>query len=157
MRVAIAADHAGYPLKQDLVPFLKAQGHDVLDLGAHVVDPNDDYPDFAKAVTDAVVSGQAKRGIVVCGSGVGAGIAANKVHGIRAGVCHDTYLAHQGVEHDDMNVLCIGGRIIGIEVAKEIVTAFLKAEFSGEERHARRLNKLKAMEQKALKAPITRR
>ncbi len=153
MRVAISADHAGFPLKKELVPFLERLGHEVVDLGAHRYDAADDYPDFAKSVADALVCGEADRGIVVCGSGVGAGIAANKVPGVRAGVCHDTYSAHQGVEHDDMNVLCLGGRIIGLEVAKEVVAAFLKAQFTGEERHVRRLSKLKAIEQESLHAP----
>ncbi len=152
MRIAIAADHAGFSLKQELLPFLKDTGHQIADLGAYQYDGLDDYPDFAKAVADAVAMGKADRGIVVCGSGVGAGIAASKVMGVRASVCHDTYSAHQGVEHDDMNVLCLGGRIVGIEVARELVTAFLTAQFTGEDRHQRRLNKLKAIEQEALRA-----
>ncbi|MBI2172145.1 MAG: ribose 5-phosphate isomerase B [Chloroflexi bacterium] len=153
MRVAIAADHAGFPLKEELAPFLEQAGHQVIDLGAYQVDPSDDYPDFAKVLGDAVVSGRAERGILVCGSGVGGCIVANKIAGVRAAVCHDTYSAHQGVEHDDMNVVCLGGRIIGVEVAKEIALAFLSARFSGEERHLRRLNKLKAIEREALRAP----
>lgn len=153
MRVAIAADHAGFPLKEELAPFLEHAGYQVVDLGAHNYDAADDYPDFAKVVADAVASGRAERGIVVCGSGVGACIAANKVPGVRAAVCHDTYSAHQGVEHDDMNTVCLGGRIIGAEVAKEIAIAFLKARFSGEERHLRRLNKLKAIEREGMRSP----
>jgi ribose 5-phosphate isomerase B len=153
MRVAIAADHAGFPLKEELAPFLERAGHQVVDLGAYQVDPSDDYPDFAKVLADAVVSGRAERGILVCGSGVGGCIVANKIAGVRASVCHDTYSAHQGVEHDDMNVLCLGGRIIGAEVAKEIALAFLSARFSGEERYLRRLNKLKAIEREALRFP----
>ena len=146
LRVALAADHAGFPLKDELAPWLRDQGFDVQDLGAHSLEPDDDYPDFADAVAQAVASGRAQRGIIVCGSGVGASVVANKVRGVRAGLCHDTYAAHQGVEHDDMNVLCMGARIIGIELAREIVTAFLNARFTGEERHRRRLDKLLAIE-----------
>lgn len=148
LRVALGADHGGFPLKVELLPWLEGQGYEVVDLGAHVLDPADDYPDFAEAIARVVASGQAQRGILVCGSGVGASIAANKVPGIRAGVCHDTYSAHQGVEHDDMNVLCLGARIIGIELARELVTAFLKARFTSEERHRRRLGKILDMERR---------
>ena len=151
LSVAIGTDHGGFPLKVDLLPWLQAQGYDVLDLGAYTFDAKDDYPDFAGAVARAVASGKAERGIIICGSGVGACIVANKFPGVRGGLCHDTYSAHQGVEHDDMNLICLGARIIGIEIAKEIVTAFLHARFSGEERHRRRLEKLKAIEQGALK------
>lgn len=140
--VALGADHGGFPLKEELLPWMKGQGYEVLDVGAHSFDPSDDYPDFAYAVAQAVASGKAPRGIIICGSGVGACIAANKVPGVRAGICHDTYSAHQGVEHDDMNVLCLGARIIGGALAVELVTAFLNARFSGEERHARRLRKV---------------
>ena len=140
--VALGADHGGFPLKEELLPWMKGQGYEVLDVGAHSFDPSDDYPDFAYAVAQAVASGKAPRGIIICGSGVGACIAANKVPGVRAGICHDTYSAHQGVEHDDMNVLCLGARIIGGALAVELVTAFLNARFSGEERHARRLRKI---------------
>ena len=143
MRVAIGADHGGFSLKNDL----KAQ-YRILDVGAHTLDPADDYPDFAQAVAAEVASGRAERGILVCGSGVGACIAANKVPAIRACLCHDTYSAHQGVEHDDMNVLCLGARVVGLELATELATAFLKARFSGEARHRRRLKKLLAIEQK---------
>ena len=146
MRVAVGADHAGYDLKGLIVGVLRSQDHEVVDVGAHEHDPADDYPDYAKALADSVVSGQAQRGIMVCGSGVGASVAANKVPGIRAAVCHDSYSAHQGVEHDDMNVLCLGARIVGEEVAKELVRLFLEAQFSGEERHERRLAKVTAME-----------
>jgi ribose 5-phosphate isomerase B len=146
MRIAVGADHAGFEAKKAVVRWLAAAGHHVVDLGAHQFDGDDDYPDFATKVAEAVAAGEAERGVIVCGSGVGASIAANKVPGIRAAVCHDTYSAHQGVEHDDMNVLCIGGRIIGMEVAHEIVDAFAKARFSGEERHRRRLNKVLATE-----------
>ncbi len=140
--VALGSDHGGFPLKEELLPWMKGQGYEVLDVGAHSFDPSDDYPDFAYAVAQAVASGKAPRGIIICGSGVGACIAANKVPGVRAGICHDTYSAHQGVEHDDMNVLCLGARIIGGALAVELVTAFLNARFSGEERHARRLRKV---------------
>ena len=150
MRISIGADHAGLPLKQELAPWLEAQGHELLDFGAHEFDRDDDYPDYAEAVARAVASGEAKRGIMVCGSGVGACVTSNKVRGVRACMCHDTYSAHQGVEHDDMNVLCLGARIIGGELAREVVTAFLGAEFSGEERHRRRLNKLLAVERSSL-------
>ena len=149
MRIAVGGDHGGYPLKQELIPHLEESGHQVQDLGAHTFDPADDYPDFAQAVAQAVASGKAERGIVVCGSGVGTCITANKAAGVRASVCHDTYSAHQGVEHDDMNVLCLGARIVGIELARELVAAFLGARFTGEERHQRRLNKLKAIEEAA--------
>ncbi len=142
MKVAIGADHAGFPLKEELAEILRKAGHEVEDLGAHQYASQDDYPDFALAVARTVAAGGARRGIVVCGSGVGASVAANKVKGVRAALCHDTYSARQGVEHDDLNVLCLGGRIIGIELAKEIVKAYLEAEFSGEERHQRRLSKI---------------
>ncbi len=142
MKVAIGADHAGFPLKEELAEILRKAGHEVEDLGAHQYDSQDDYPDFALAVARTVAAGGARRGIVVCGSGVGASVAANKVKGARAALCHDTYSARQGVEHDDLNMLCLGARIIGIELAKEIVKAYLEAEFSGEERHQRRLSKI---------------
>jgi ribose 5-phosphate isomerase B len=142
MRVAIGADHAGYKLKTELVEFLSEQGHEVVDVGPSALDPTDDYPDFVKALAQCVLSDGAERGIMVCGSGVGASVTSNKFRGIRASVCHDTYSAHQGVEHDDMNVLCLGARIVGQEVARELVTAFLSARFTGEERHQRRLDKV---------------
>ena len=148
--VALAADHGGFSLKAELAPWLSLQGYEVLDLGAHGLDPDDDYPDFVDAAAQAVASGQAERGILICGSGVGASVAANKVPGVRASVCHDVYSAHQGVEHDKMNVLCLGGRVVGIEVAKELATAFLAARFSGEERHLRRMDKVAMMERRAL-------
>jgi RpiB/LacA/LacB family sugar-phosphate isomerase len=141
MQIAIGSDHAGYELKECLEAFMKDLGHEVDDLGTHSGDPVD-YPDYAEAVARDVAEGKAERGVVLCGSGVGACIVANKVHGVRAGTCHDTYSGHQGVEHDDMNVLVLGARIIGLEVAKEVVKAFLGARFSGEERHQRRLSKL---------------
>ena len=145
MRIALGADHAGYELKQHLAGMLAAAGVTVLDLGTHDTDPVD-YPDFAAAVGRAVVDGRADRGLVVCGSGAGASVAANKIRGVRAVVAHDTYTAHQAVEHDDVNVLCLGSRVIGRNVAEELVEAFIGARFSNEERHIRRLNKVKALE-----------
>ncbi len=133
-------------MKSALAELLQGLGHEVSDVGAYTHDPADDYPDYAKALSDLVSSGGADRGVLICGSGVGASVAANKVRGIRAAVCHDTYSAHQGVEHDDMNVLCLGSRIVGDELAREIVAAFVSAQFTGEERHQRRLNKVLAME-----------
>jgi ribose 5-phosphate isomerase B len=149
--VAVGADHGGFLLKAELVPWLQSQGYTVLDHGASKLDPVDDYPDFAEAVAQAVASGKAQRGILICGSGVGACVAANKVPGVRACLCHDTYSARQGVEHVDMNVLCLGARVIAVELAKELVTAFLNARFSSEERHHRRLDKVIAIESKALR------
>ena len=150
LRVALGADHGGFSLKTGLLSWLQGQGYEVLDMGAHTLDLADDYPDFSKAVAQAVASGEAQRGILVCGSGVGACIAANKVPGIRACLCHDTYSAHQGVEHDDMNVLCLGARVVGEELARELITAFLNARFSTEERHRRRLRKVLAIESRAI-------
>jgi len=147
MRIAIGADHGGFLLKADVAALLSQLGHEVVDVGAHALDSSDDYPDFARAVGQAVQRGEAERGIIICGSGVGACIAANKLRGVRAGVCHDTYSAHQGVEHDNMNVLCLGARVVGVEVARELVQAFVNARFSGQERHARRVAKVAAMEQ----------
>jgi ribose 5-phosphate isomerase B len=141
MKVAIAGDHAGFALKQILADELRKDGHEVVDLGAHDAVPSD-YPDYARALGKVVTTGQAERGILVCGSGVGACIAANKIRGIRAGICHDTYSGHQGVEHDDMNVLCLGSRVIGQAPALEIARAFLAARFTNEERHARRVKKV---------------
>ena len=157
LRVALGADHGGFPLKTELLPWLQGQGYEVLDLGANTLDPTDDYPDFAIAVAQAVASGEAQRGIVVCGSGVGACVVTNKMTGIRAGLCHDTYSAHQGVEHDDMNVLCLGARIIGVELAKELVSTFLNARFSGEERHQRRLQKVLDFESRNIQGKKTGR
>jgi ribose 5-phosphate isomerase B len=148
MMVAIAADHAGYALKQELIPSLRALGQEVEDLGTHSPEPVD-YPDVARRVARAVASGAVERGVLICGSGVGASVAANKLPGIRAGFCHDTYSAHQGVEHDDMNVLVLGARVIGFELAQELVRAFLGARFTHEERHVRRLGKIKALEEEA--------
>ena len=146
MRIAVAADHAGFELKNQLAEDIRKQGHEVVDLGACEYDASDDYPDFAAKLARAVQAGTAERGVLICGSGVGASIAANKIKGVRAGLCHDTYSAHQGVEHDDMNVLVLGSRIIGVELAREALSAFLRARFSGEERHQRRLDKVKALE-----------
>ena len=146
MRIGIGADHAGYDLKASLIDSLQAHGHEVVDAGAFGLDATDDYPDVAKAVAELVVSSRVERGVIACGSGVGACVAANKVRGVRASVCHDTYSARQGVEHDDMNVLCLGQRSVGVELAKEVVEVFVSAAFSGEERHRRRLDKVLAME-----------
>jgi len=146
MRLAVAADHAGFALKNDVAAYLKDQGHTVEDLGTDRDDLPDDYPDFAAAIAREVAAGKVERGILICGSGVGACVAANKVHGIRACLCHDTYSAHQGVEHDDMNILVLGSRVIGTALAHELVHAFLGARFSGEERHVRRLAKIRAIE-----------
>jgi ribose 5-phosphate isomerase B len=147
MKIAIGADHGGYGLKDEVAAWVRQKGHEVADLGAPAYDAADDYPDFARRVAEAVSAGSADRGIILCGSGVGASIVANKVRGARAGVCHDTYSARQGVEHDDMNVLCLGARIVGPALARELVQAFLEARFSGEERHLRRLGKVRALEE----------
>ncbi|MSQ06152.1 MAG: ribose 5-phosphate isomerase B [Dehalococcoidia bacterium] len=153
MRLAVGADHAGYELKGLVLEWLAAAGHQVVDLGACEFDAEDDYPDFAAAVARAVQSGEAERGIILCGSGVGACITANKVPGVRAGLCHDTYTSHQGVEHDNMNVLCLGARVIGIETARELLQAFLRARFLPEPRFRRRLEKLLQVEREARQAP----
>ncbi len=145
MRVAIAADHAGYELKEHLTARLRAAGYDILDLGTNGP-ASVDYPDFADRLGRAVRDGVAERGVLICGSGVGASVTANKLRGVRAGLCHDTYSAHQGVEHDDMNVLCLGSRIIGIELATELAHAFLGARFQTDERFQRRLDKMLAIE-----------
>jgi ribose 5-phosphate isomerase B len=148
MRIAFSADHAGAALKDQLIRRLAAAnlGHALIDLGGDGSDPTDDYPDFARRLGEAIAVGEAERGILICGSGVGASVAANKMRGIRAAVCHDTYSAHQGVEHDDMNVLTLGSRVIGPEPAFECALAFLAASFTGEPRHRRRLDKVLAME-----------
>ena len=148
MRVAFAADHAGAHLKDELLRRIVAEnlGHELIDLGGDGSDPEDDYPDFAQRLGEAIQKGTADRGILICGSGVGASVAANKMRGVRSAVCHDTYSAHQGVEHDDMNVLTLGSRVIGIEPAFECSVAFLRASFSGEPRHKRRLDKVLAIE-----------
>ena len=150
MRIAIGADHAGVPLNEAVIAELRRLGHEVADLGTHDRSQPDDYPDSAAAVGDELVSGRCERGILVCGSGVGVSVAANKIPGIRAALCHDTYSAHQGVEHDDMNVLCMGARVIGPELMLEIVRAFVGARFTREERHVRRLNKVLALEKRLL-------
>jgi RpiB/LacA/LacB family sugar-phosphate isomerase len=145
MRIVVGSDHAGYALKQQIAEELKRQGHEILDVGAFSTEPSD-YPDFAEAVGRAIMDHQSERGVLVCGSGVGASVVANKLPGVRAAVCHDSYSAHQGVEHDDMNVLVLGGRVIGPALGMELVHAFVGATYSGEERHARRLAKLQAIE-----------
>jgi ribose 5-phosphate isomerase B len=145
MNIATGSDHAGFDMKAVINQELESLGHTVIDIGAFDAKPSD-YPDFAEALAKEVVSGRADRGVLICGSGLGASIAANKVTGIRAGNCSDTYSAHQGVEHDDVNVLVLGSRVVGVEVAKEMVRAFLGAVFSGEERHVRRLNKVLEIE-----------
>ncbi len=150
MKVAVGADHAGFELKGDIVKWLESEGHQVNDIGAHELDPDDDYPDFAVAVAGSVLKGDSERGIVICGSGVGACITANKVKGIRACLCHDTYSARQGVEHDNRNVVCIGGRVIGIELTKVVLESFLNANFLPEPRFQRRLDKLNQVEQNGL-------
>jgi RpiB/LacA/LacB family sugar-phosphate isomerase len=147
MQIAIGSDHAGFELKQALARYLAELGHDVLDVGTDSLAPVD-YPDFAEAVGLAVRDGRAQRGVLICGSGVGASVAANKIPGIRAGLAHDTYSAHQGVEHDDMNILVLGARVIGSEMARELVRTFLSAEFTGEERHQRRLDKINILERR---------
>jgi ribose 5-phosphate isomerase B len=148
MKIAVACDHAGFPYKAKVIDAVCAGGHVVVDLGTDSAEVSVDYPDYAEAVGRAVQSGQAERGILLCGSGVGASMTANKMRGIRAGLCHDTYSAHQGVEHDDMNVLTLGSRIIGIEMVPELVKAFLMAKYSGDPRHAKRLSKVKLLEEK---------
>ncbi len=155
MRIAVGADHAGYRYKNAIAAALREAGQDVEDLGTDSDAPVD-YPDFAAAVAGAVSEGRVERGILVCGSAVGVCMTANKFPGVRAGICHDSYSAHQGVEHDDMNILCLGERIIGIELAQEIVRRFLSAGFSGEERHLRRLNKFLEIERRQLRVPADR-
>ncbi len=144
MKVAIAADHGGFALKGRLMDVLDA-GHEMLDLGTHSEEPVD-YPDYARALGEAVLDGRAERGVLICGSGAGATVAANKIRGIRAALAHDTYTAHQMVEHGDVNVCCLGARVVGAELAPEIATVFLAARFTGEERHVRRLNKVAQIE-----------
>jgi ribose 5-phosphate isomerase B len=147
MKLVVGSDHAGFKLKVAMGDMLRTLGHEVLDVGAFNENPSD-YPDFAEAVGRAVLEGKAERGVLICGSGVGASVAANKLPGIRAGMCHDTYSAHQGVEHDDINVLVLGERVIGVKLAEDLVKAFLGAKFTHEERHVRRLGKIKALETK---------
>jgi ribose 5-phosphate isomerase B len=149
MKLVISADHAGFPLKEEVRAYLTKKGHEIVDLGAYTGDEPDDYPDFAEKVGEAIKSGIAKRGILICGSGVGVCVAANKIPGIRAGMCHDTYSAHQGVEHDDMNVVVLGARIIASALAYEVVDAFIGAQFiANEERFTRRFRKVLAIEAK---------
>jgi RpiB/LacA/LacB family sugar-phosphate isomerase len=148
MKVAIGADHAGVALKTALLARLRQTGHEVVDLGTHSAEQSVDYPDYAAAVGEAVRGGRAERGILLCGSGVGASVAANKLAGVRAGLCHDTYSAHQSVEHDNANVLVLGARVVGVELAAELVRAFLGARYSGEARHARRLEKIAHLEER---------
>jgi ribose 5-phosphate isomerase B len=152
MRVAVGSDHAGFAMKQDLVAHLRALDHEVLDMGAHGTEPVD-YPVYAEAVGRAIMEGRAERGILVCGSGVGASVAANKMPGVRAGLCHDTYSAHQGVEHDDMNVLALGSRVIGAMLARELAAVSLAARFSNEERHRRRLAEVGDIEARYSRKP----
>ena len=149
MKLVIGSDHAGFPLKEEVRAYLNKAGHEIVDLGAYEIDPLDDYPDFAEKVGLAIKRGEAPRGILICGSGVGVCVAANKIPGIRAGMCHDTYSAHQGVEHDDMNIIVLGARIIGASLAFELVDAFIRAQFIiKEERFTRRFNKVLAIEAK---------
>jgi RpiB/LacA/LacB family sugar-phosphate isomerase len=152
MRIVVGSDHGGYSLKHDVVAALRQDGHDVLDVGTDSIEPVD-YPDFAEAVGGAVIDGRAERGVLICGSGVGACVAANKLPGIRAAICHDSYSAHQGVEHDNMNILVLGGRIVGSALAHDLVRVFVAARYTAEERHARRLAKVTAIEQRYSKAP----
>lgn len=145
MRIAVGSDHAGFPLKEHLATWLAEAGHAVYDLGTHSTDPVD-YPDYAAAVSQAVLDGRADRGVIICGSGAGACVAANKFQGIRAGVAHDGYTAHQMVEHDDVNVLCLGSRVVGQALAEDLVATFIAAKFSRDDRHVRRLDKIRALE-----------
>jgi ribose 5-phosphate isomerase B len=147
MKIVIGADHAGYEMKEGLKPHINELGHSVVDVGAHQPGVPDDYPDFAELVAKELQAGRADRGILICGSGVGVSVAANKFKGIRAGICHDHYSSRQGVEHDDMNVLVLGSRVIGPSAALDLIDGYLAAQFSGEERHVRRINKVKAFEE----------
>jgi len=151
MKLVVGSDHAGFQLKNEMAAMMKSLGHEVLDVGAFDGRPSD-YPDFSEAVGRAVLDGRAERGVLICGSGVGASVAANKLIGIRAGMCHDTYSAHQGVEHDNINILVMGSRVVGVKLAEDLVKAFLGAQFSREERHVRRLAKVKALEEKMLRS-----
>jgi ribose 5-phosphate isomerase B len=157
VKIAVGADHAGYAMKEALATRLAGAGHTVVDLGTGDGEAPVDYPDYAEAVGAAIIAGRAERGVLLCGSGVGASVSANKLPGIRAGLCHDAYSAHQGVEHDDMNILVLGARIIGVEVAWELVLAFIGAAYSAGERHERRLHKVQALEAKYLRAVTPRR
>jgi ribose 5-phosphate isomerase B len=146
VRVAVAFDHRGVKLKSRIAEAVRGSGHELLDLGVDAPEPTVDYPDLARKLGDAVLAGEAERGVLVCGSGVGASVAANKLPGIRAAICHDVYSAHQGVEHDDMNILCLGSEVVGAELAADLVATFLRAEFDGGERYRRRLEKIEEME-----------
>ena len=146
MRVAVSFDHRGVKLRAGVLQTIANLGHDIVDLGVETLDPRVDYPDKARDIDEAILNGDAERGVLVCGSGVGASVAANKLPGIRAAICHDVYSAHQGVEHDDMNVLCLGSEVVGAELAAELVRAFLAAKFLAEERYVRRLEKVERME-----------
>ena len=146
MRIAIGADHGGFPLNERVIEELRGAGHEIIDFGTHDGSQPDDYPDYAKQVGEAVQNSSVDIGLLICGSGVGAAVAANKLRGIRAALCGDTYSAHQSREHDDCNILCLGARVVGVELALEIVRSFVAARFTGEERHRRRLAKVKAME-----------
>jgi ribose 5-phosphate isomerase B len=156
MRVVIGGDHAGFQLKQIIGDSLRSAGHTIIDVGTDSEEPVD-YPDYAEALGKVIVQDQAERGVLICGSGVGASVAVNKIPGIRAGLCHDSYSAHQGVEHDEMNVLVLGARVIGTALARELVDCFLAAQFNHEERHQRRLQKVKALEQRYAKFKGERR
>lgn len=149
MRVGLAADHGGFVLKGDVATSLRTSGYEVVDFGAEQLDPEDDYPDFIIPLARAVAAGQVDRGVAICGSGVGASIAANKVPGVRAGLIHDVFSSHQGVEDDDMNVMCLGGKVVGTALALELIRTFLAAEFSGAARHRRRLAKVQALEDRS--------
>ena len=155
MKITIGSDHAGFALKKVLIEHLQKNGHKLDDVGTDTIDPVD-YPDYAEAVAQGVTQGRSERGILICGSGVGASVAANKVPGIRAAVCHDSYSAHQGVEHDDLNVLVLGSRVIADELAKDLCTIFLKARFTGEPRHRRRLEKVFKIEQRYSTNPVAK-
>src|SRR5579864_2273062 len=154
MRVTLGSDHAGFELKKVLIAHLQQNGHQVVDVGTHSTEPVD-YPDFAEALALSVLRGESERGILICGSGVGASVAANKIPGIRAGLCHDSYSAHQGVEHDNINVLVLGSRIIGPELAKDLCITFINARFTNEERHCRRLEKIHSIEQRYSAESVT--
>lgn len=152
MKVAVGADHAGFPLKEKMIDAIRAEGHQVIDCGAEQLIPGDDYPDYAERVANAIREGEADRGVLICGSGVGASVAANKFVGIRAALCHDTFSAHQGVEDDSMNILCLGARVLGPSLAEELLIAFLRARFSNAERHVRRLAKIIGFEKQPARA-----
>ncbi len=155
MKVAIASDHAGFQLKKSLIPVIENEGYELVDLGTDS-EVSVDYPDFALRLGELIAKGDADRGVLICGSGVGACVAANKIPGVRAGLCHDTYSAHQGVEHDNMNIICLGSRVVGKELATELCRTFLNAEFSNEERHKRRLEKIRKIEKQFLRSDGTR-